>query len=324
MAGLGVSLENAVPWRADQKGIVEQSFHQINLLTKARLPGAVISPVHTRGDEDYKTEARLTLYEYTQVLIRTVLFLNSNPLSRQPIQDQDYIEEGLLPIPNEIWMWGMENRTGGLSIKADEELWLALLPRVQATITKKGIKYKNLYFSCNTAGLENWFDSVGGRVRERCTLIVDPDNMHLAYVILPSGRLERAMRTGDSGNEYHHWTEEDLDLYINAERARRSKHIRKTDQKRQDYNDAVERIVQGANVRFDEAKVKSKKQTGTQIKVNRKAEKKVVQFPQKETVQEANAVAENKAFSRADSQTVEDNRSNALNKKLKRLMDDEE
>ena len=59
--GLGVSIENAPPWRADLKGIVVQSFRQLNLPTKPVMPGAVIKPNRTRGDENYKLSAKLTL-----------------------------------------------------------------------------------------------------------------------------------------------------------------------------------------------------------------------------------------------------------------------
>lgn len=327
VTGLGINLENTAPWRADQKGIVEQSFHQLNLLTKGDAPGSVIHPSHMRGDEDYKKGARLTLYEYTQVLIHSVLLYNAIPLDRQPIQDQDYIEEGILPVPNDIWQWGMENRTGGLTVKAERELWLAMLPKVQAIVTRKGIKYKNLYFSCNTAGEERWFDNIGGRVSEKCDLIIDPDNMESAYVVLPSGKLERAVRTENSLEEYRYWTEADLDLHIHSEREKRSKRTRVTDQQKQDYRDAISQIIAEANAKYDaqKSKITGKKQSGAQIRKNREEERaRIVEFPKEEMKSDYSRMTAQKWNLSADSKQTGKRRSNPINEQLKRIMEEED
>jgi hypothetical protein len=326
--GLGVSLENAAPWRADQKGIVEQSFHKLNLRTKAMLPGAVIKSAHTRGDPDYKKEARLTLYEYTQILIRTILYCNSTPLQRQPIAYQDYIEAGVEPIPNDIWRWGMENRTGGLTVKPERELWLSLLPKVPATITKQGIKYKNLFFTCDTAVRERWFDRLGGRVSEKCNLIIDPNQMTSAYVVLPSGKLEQAIRTADSLPAYLHWTEMDLNLFIQAEKEKQSKRIPIADQKKQEYHDSVQTIIERANARYDDKKHKIpvKKQPGSQIRKNREAERrKIVEFSKAmaPTVIDDELTAE-KEPAVTEHKRTDDGITKPMNRKFAKLMEEDE
>lgn len=324
--GLGVSLENAPPWRADMKGIVEQVINKFNLLTKSMLPGTVTKPVHTRGDEDYKKDARLTVYEYTQIMIHAVLLNNSMPLQRQPVTDQDYIEAGIQPIPNDIWKWGMENRTGGLTIKLELDLWLSLLPRAQAKITKQGIKYKNLFFTCDTAMKEKWFDLYGGRVSDDCILIIDPDNMASAHVVLPSGKLERVVRTSASMGTYFHWTEEDLDFFNFRERETKSKNTRVNDQKIQDYRDSVREIVEQANSRYasQKSRVSAKKQTGAQIRKNRADEKKIVEFPKAVTANMDDDMMKEEHPSAQESAQTSGKSSNPINKKLKRLMEEDE
>lgn len=84
---------------------------------------------------------------------------------------------------------------------------------------KQGIRYKKMCFVCDTAVKQRWFDREGGRISERCTLILNPNDMMNCYVVLPSGKLERAVRASATENAYIHWTKYDMDYYINHENA---------------------------------------------------------------------------------------------------------
>ena len=324
--GLGVSIENAPPWRADLKGIVEQSFRQLNLPTKPVMPGAVIKPNRTRGDENYKLSAKLTLYEYTQILIYTVLARNADMMQRQPITSQDYIEAGIPPIPNEIWKWGMENRTGCLTVKTKEELWIGLLPRVQGVIQKQGIRYKKVCFVCDTAVKQRWFDREGGRISERCTLILNPNDMMSCYVVLPSGKLERAVRASATENAYIHWTKYDMDYYINQENAAQRLGEQAKNQRRLDYNQKIEAIINQAEARSKEAisKTRTKRAvTGKEIRSNRREEQaKVIAFPEAAV---EGALDDQKEIQEPQMDRQQEKKeAKTLNEKLKKLMEEDE
>lgn len=318
--GLGVRLENAPPWRADLKGIVEQSFHQLNMATKTQLPGAVIKTTHTRGDENYRKNAILTLHDYTRILIYTVLHHNNSMLTKQPIIDQDYIEAGVDPIPNEIWKWGMRNRMGGITTKTELDLWIALLPRVRARITKQGIQYKNLCYTSETAVLDKWFDTHGGRIGENCDLLVDPENLESAYVVLGANHLERATRTEASRGAFCGWTENDLDEYIRNEDKKQREGAQKRIQGVLDLNAEIEKTVGEARKRNSQMQKSLKKQSGTRIRKNRKEEQeKIVEFP---SLQKEKPPARNASV--PVEKTIDEIRSERINSKLKRLMEDEE
>ena len=271
--GLGISLENAAVWRADLKGIVEQSFHQINLSTKYRMPGAVIKDHQERGDEDYRRTAALTLYDYTQILILTVLKHNSSPMTVSPVKDQDFIEDGVRPIPNDIWNWGVQYRSGENEYKPDAELWLALLPRAAARITERGIRYKNLFYSCRTAIQEGWFDKNHGRIGEQCLLIIDPDNLENVNVILDDRTMETAEQTAASKGLFRHWTEQDLDLLSHRQRSTEAGKSRETQQNLLDYDRRIDEVISAASVRSGADKpIRIKKESGSQIRANRREE----------------------------------------------------
>lgn len=93
----------------------------------------------------------------------------------------------------------------------DLVMGLALLPKMSARITRQGIKYKNLYYICQTAMLENWFDKIRGCIGGQCQLMIDPDNLDTAYVILKNRSMEIAERTAASRDAFQHWSELDLD-----------------------------------------------------------------------------------------------------------------
>jgi hypothetical protein len=60
---LGIRVSNTPPYRADGKGIIEQSFRLSHLALVHQLPGAVRKPGE-RGEHDYRQYALLTLHEY--------------------------------------------------------------------------------------------------------------------------------------------------------------------------------------------------------------------------------------------------------------------
>ena len=75
---LGVRIENAPPYRADLKGIIEQHFRTINTNATAFLPGRVKPDMSQRGGHDYRLDAKLDIRQFTQVVIKCVLYYNNN------------------------------------------------------------------------------------------------------------------------------------------------------------------------------------------------------------------------------------------------------
>ncbi|QAS59595.1 hypothetical protein [Clostridium septicum] len=67
---LGIGIKVTPPFRADWKGCVEQNFRLINLKTKPLLPGKVDSTFRERGDKDYRLDAKLTIKEFTKIIIK--------------------------------------------------------------------------------------------------------------------------------------------------------------------------------------------------------------------------------------------------------------
>ncbi|WP_128943897.1 Mu transposase C-terminal domain-containing protein [Bradyrhizobium zhanjiangense] len=188
-AKLRIQIENAASGRADFKSIVERRFGTVPTVWKPFAPGYVESDYGQRGAHDYKLDAKLNIYEFTQLVIYAVLEHNSEPVSgfRMPA---GMIADGLNPIPLEIWSWGIENRSGSLRHLPVEEVALAVMPQDTARVTPKGIKFKNAFYECETARREDWF-SLARRPRSTWQVDVSYDLRLKQILYLRDARLPR-------------------------------------------------------------------------------------------------------------------------------------
>ena len=75
---LGIRIENAPPYRADLKGIIEQHFRTINTDATPFLPGKVLPDMSERGGHDYRLDAKLDIRQFTEIIIRCVLYYNNS------------------------------------------------------------------------------------------------------------------------------------------------------------------------------------------------------------------------------------------------------
>lgn len=152
---LGIRVLNTSPFRADLKGICERAFRCMNDLLNHSLPGAVRKPKE-RGERDPRLDAALTLHEFRVLLIRSVLLHNERRIESYRLQP-DMIADGVEPRPNDLWAWGIVNRSGHLRSADPEVVRSNLLPTSKATVTHRGIKFKGLFYSTDLAMREGWY-----------------------------------------------------------------------------------------------------------------------------------------------------------------------
>lgn len=187
---LNVRVENAPPFRADMKGIVEQHFNTIDGIGIAPLPGHVQLDMSERGGKDYRLDAKLDIHQLTKILIQCVLYHNNHHLLESYERDKDMIADGVVPIPLELWNWGISNRSGALRIFPEEAVKLALMPADTASVTAKGIRFKNLYYLCERAASEQWFEKARAKGSWKINISYDPRNMSTLYVREPDGAVD--------------------------------------------------------------------------------------------------------------------------------------
>lgn len=154
-----VGIENTPPYRADWKGIVERYFRTIQVKMKPFVEGYVTGNTigKKKHGKDYRQDGVHTLYEFTQMIIKIVLFYNNDHTLTTYDPDQD-IPDSLPHNPLMLWDWGIQYRTGRLRRPPVDIVKVNLLPHTQASVTEHGLKLFGCYYTCLEALDWGWFE----------------------------------------------------------------------------------------------------------------------------------------------------------------------
>ena len=189
---LGIQIDNTPPYRGDLKGIVERHFRILNEKTVHRLPGNVKPDMSQRGGHDYRFDALLDLEQFTKIIVFDTLTYNKVTMeSFEP--SAEMMKAGVELTPLALWNWGIYNYSGALRVVDNETCKLALMPEDNCEITRDGIKFKKLFYSCEKAVKEQWFENArrDGTYSKKASY--DPRDMHAIYVWDdPDGKPTRA------------------------------------------------------------------------------------------------------------------------------------
>lgn len=178
---LGVRIENAPPYRADLKGIIEQHFRTINSNATVFLPGRVKPDISERGGKDYRLDAKLDIRQFTAIIIKCVLYYNNSHYMESFEKSGQMMEVGVESIPLRLWNWGCRCCPGSLRIFPEEKVKLALMPTENASVTGKGVRFKGLYYSSQEMVDGLWFEKARSKGSYRLKVSYDPRDMGKIY-----------------------------------------------------------------------------------------------------------------------------------------------
>lgn len=181
---LNVKIENTPPYRGDLKGIVERYFRTTNEKIKHTTPGAIQKEYRVRGDADYRLRATLNLKEFTAIIIYQVIRHNKKVLDKYP-RERGLLADEIPAIPIDIWKWGLKNRPCAFIKRERDIIRLNILPKAKASISREGIKYKKMFYSCEKAMEEQWFINPEMKSVE---FVYDPRNMNNIYIPYNRGK----------------------------------------------------------------------------------------------------------------------------------------
>jgi hypothetical protein len=178
---LGITIQNTPPYRGDLKGIVESHFKVMNY-SYASLPGHVEKDFGGRCTQDYRLDAVLDINQFTNILIRCVLFHNNVHYMDRYSKTFQMRQHGVKPIALELWTFGMRYRSGIHRVLSIEKVRYELLSQGTASITRTGILFNQMYYTCDQAENEKWFDKARTEGREKISISYDPRNMAYIYI----------------------------------------------------------------------------------------------------------------------------------------------
>jgi hypothetical protein len=173
---LGIEVENTPPYRADWKGIVERRFRLVPAKFAADVPGYVQKDFGERTGPDYRLDSCLTVCDFTKIMIHCVLESNALPIAGYPLENS-MIAEGVVAIPNRLWMWGIRNRMGTLARHSESRMLFALLPTASANITANGINFLSRNYYSRDVDDRGWFSKARSEGRINVLISYHPHNL---------------------------------------------------------------------------------------------------------------------------------------------------
>lgn len=173
----GMELQSLPPFRPDGKGLVEKSFDLLQQKYKPLLrgKGVIEEDSAERWAVDYRSQAVLTLEDFTKIVIHCVLYLNSCRV----LENDNKREIEAAPVPSELWRWHEEEGRSGIILISQEQLYHMSLPRKTAVLTRKGIGNQGLWYVCKDYKklLER------KKAGEGVTIAYDPENVNHLYML---------------------------------------------------------------------------------------------------------------------------------------------
>ena len=158
-SALDIQVSNTPPYRPDWKGYVERSFRTLNDMIIHWEPGSVKN-LPEPGRKDHRLDACLTLYDFRRLMIDCIIEHNTAHRLSDDYLDSDMIADEVEPYPRDLWKWGVQNRSGVLhTLPIDVVRW-NLLPRTKASVTREGIYFHKMHYTCERAIREQWFEQV--------------------------------------------------------------------------------------------------------------------------------------------------------------------
>lgn len=269
-ASLGVKLLNTAPYRADWKGVIERFFRLLkNDTTITWMPGAVHR--RARGDHDFRLDACLTLREFREIIIRCVLHYNTARRLTSYALDEFMIADHVQPYPIELWQWGLVHRKGHLRTMARSAVRQKLLPRGEAQVTRSGIRFKGVLYTCERAVREQWYVRAS-LAPWKVTVAYDPRNTNAIYLVLDQESDEEVATIVDPRFANKDW----LDVEDYLVRAYQETQLSRGEEEQalSDLRQEVRAIVTNAQAKAEPAKAgMSKTQRVEGIRANRQVER---------------------------------------------------
>ena len=270
---LNVRVENAPPYRADMKGIVEQYFRTINTRAVAFLPGHIKPDMSERSGRDYRLDAKLDIHQLTKVLIQCVIQHNNYHFLDGYERTADMIADNVEPIPIKLWNWGIVHCSGALRLFPEETVKLCLMPTGMASVTAKGIRFKGLYYLCERAVAEHWFESARAKRSYKVDVSFDPRNMSAIYVRESDGSFDRCF-LAEWQDKYEDMSLDEIRYLQESEKRLRQQNAVKEMTTKADLSAAIDSVIAEAETMARQTAIpKSKLARTKNIRENRQAEK---------------------------------------------------
>lgn len=270
---LGVRIENAPPYRADLKGIIEQHFRTINTNATPFLPGKVLPDMSERGGRDYRLDAKLDIRQFTEIIIRCILYYNNSHYMDYYEKNEQMMQLGVEAIPLELWNFGIRYCSGSLRSVSQTVLRQALMPTDRASVTERGVRYKGLFYSSEEALARLWFEKARSKGTYKARISYDPRDMGAILVEDPVSKEMIRCELVNWESKYAGKQFDEIWYEQEKEKSKRKKQKVKEAEAKVNLGRQIESIVDTAEKMAESDKNESKAERVRNIRSNRKNER---------------------------------------------------
>lgn len=272
---LNVKVQNTPPYQAELKSAVERFFGLNNDRVKPFMPGVVNLDGRERGDKDYRLNAKLDLYQFTQIMIKAILYHNNYYHLNYYKREEMMIEDDVPCIPVHLFNWGVSNRGGTLRSVSEDIVKLALMPCDTAAVTAKGVKYKDMYYASKSMLKEQVFVRARSNGTWKVKITYDPRNMDYIYVHGDASNKYEKCCLIDDNSRYRNKVMEEIDYLLVVEKLNKIRMKDSEAQAKTQLITEIENIINKAEDDFNKEidTGESDRQRVKNIRENRKIEK---------------------------------------------------
>jgi putative transposase len=244
---LNIHLVNTPPYRADLKAFVERMHRSLKDELISQLPGAILKETQ-RGERDPRLDAALTLQEFRALVIQWVLEHNRKIV--EGMRTTEFILKNRLEArPVVLWEWGTRYRSGKLRVMDANVIRLHLLPTESASVTPKGIRFRQAFYTCERALTEQWFVRARAGGGWKVDVSFDPRDAGVLFLRPVGQNGFEQCRLIDSNSFYAHHSWADIEAVRNDRSISREKNLTEDMQQSASYRAFRENIVAAAKDR---------------------------------------------------------------------------
>jgi hypothetical protein len=238
------------------------------------LPGHVKTDMAQRGGKDYRLDAKLDIFQFTKLMIQCALNHNNEHYLEGYERPEDMIADDVVPVPINLWNWGITHRSGRLRSVSGDVIKLCLMPADTVLVTAKGIRFKGMIYLCERAAREHWFETARAKGSFRMNISYDPRNMSRIYLRLPDNTGFEPCFLADWETKYRQKCLDEIMVLQALEKGMHGKNSTQEMQSRIDLNAEIEKVVKEAEEMARQTIVPASKSERTgHIRENRSAEK---------------------------------------------------
>jgi len=176
------------PYRPDCKGVVEKRFDIINKEVLHELLGTTRGVQVVRGSRDPRKDAIYTLKEVTAEIIKAVLEHNRSILEGLAYSSPLIIENDLSPTPLNYWKIHLAKHRHELQTANTDEVIARLLPSAEVSMTRSGIYFSGMYYSCSEVEELNLASVARSSGQWRLEARIDENTTNYIYVRLDKNK----------------------------------------------------------------------------------------------------------------------------------------